>query len=244
MALVGKLRHALTDRDDVAVADDETGALLVALTTAPDLPAYGLAAPGVEYELRFSPTNSSPATNLSVAFGTNQEDKVFVRRTDESAVYAVNANDARALPTASWQLRERALWNFSEEELSGIEIVQGGRRRELLRQAQYNWTLAPGSSGLIEPLAIEETVRPLCHLNAAFWVACGETNRARFGLTNGDYQVTLKTKTGQTFPIEFGATAPSSFPYAGVKLDGQLWIFELPLRLSRDVAMYLSIARP
>jgi hypothetical protein len=39
VALVGKLRHALTDRDDVAVADDETRALLVALTTAADLPA-------------------------------------------------------------------------------------------------------------------------------------------------------------------------------------------------------------
>jgi Domain of unknown function (DUF4340) len=213
------------------------------VVTAPDLPAYGLAAPCAQYDLRFSPTNGS-VTNLVVAFGTNQEEKVFVRRTDESAVYAVNASDAKTLATASWQLRDRRIWDFSEEDVAGVEIVQHGQHRELLRQSQYQWSLAPGSTGSIEPLAVEETVRPLCHLNAAFWVACGETNRAQFGLTNGNYQITLKTKKGETFPLEFGTTAPSTFPYAGVKLDGQLRIFELPLRLSRDVVMYLSIARP
>jgi hypothetical protein len=39
VALVGKLRHALTSPDDVAVADDEATALRAALDAAPELPA-------------------------------------------------------------------------------------------------------------------------------------------------------------------------------------------------------------
>ena len=117
-------------------------------------------------------------------------------------------------------------------------ITQGQARRELLRKAKYEWTIAPGSTGAIEPLAIEETVRPLCHLNAAVWVACGETNRARFGLTN-NYTVTLRMKQTNDFKIEFGSSSATSFPYAAVKLDGELRIFELPLQLARDVVMYL-----
>jgi hypothetical protein len=39
VALVGKLRHALTSRDDVAVADDEATALRAALDGAQELPA-------------------------------------------------------------------------------------------------------------------------------------------------------------------------------------------------------------
>jgi hypothetical protein len=38
VALVGKLRHALTSRGDVAVADDEAAALRAALDAVRDLP--------------------------------------------------------------------------------------------------------------------------------------------------------------------------------------------------------------
>src|SRR5207249_1552108 len=91
------------------------------VVTEPDLPAYGLASPSRQYILRTATNNAATPTNCLIAevhFGTNQEDKVFVRRTDESFVYAVKRSDVEHLPAASWHLRERQIWNFSESDIA------------------------------------------------------------------------------------------------------------------------------
>jgi hypothetical protein len=110
----------------------------------------------------------------------------------------------------------------------------------MLHKAQYEWALAPGSQGIIEPLSTEETVRGLCHLAATAWVARGETNRAAFGCTN-THSITIELKTGDRFTMEFGRESPSSFPYGGVTLDGDFWVFECPLLLCRDALSYLKV---
>ncbi|HSU53533.1 MAG TPA: DUF4340 domain-containing protein [Candidatus Dormibacteraeota bacterium] len=218
-----------------------------AVVPAPDLTNFGLATPSLEYTLKSAPTNSSAnPTNLPIAtlcFGTNQDDHVFVRRADEPSVYAVRLEDVRRLPSASFQFRRREIWNLNENDLASLTVRQNGKVKQSLRKAQYEWALAPGSQGIIEPLATEETVRGLCHLKAADWVARGETNRALYGFTNANpYQLTLEMKSGDKFTVEFGNLAPTTFPYAGVTLDGEFWVFEVPLLLCRDVLSYLSIA--
>jgi hypothetical protein len=110
----------------------------------------------------------------------------------------------------------------------------------MLRKAQYEWALAPGSQGIIEPLSTEETVRGLCHLAATAWVAQGETNRAAFGCTNA-HSIIIELKSGDKLTIEFGRESPSSFPYGGVMLDGDFWVFEYPLLLCRDALSYLKV---
>jgi hypothetical protein len=210
------------------------------VVTEPDLPAYGLAAPRLQYTLTTAPADGGVAvSNTIVAFGTNQADKVYVRRSDESSVYAVKLEAVSSLGSASWQFRERQVWNFPEGEITALSIRKNGQERRLIRKAQYEWSLAPGSTGVIEPLAVEETVRPLCHLQASRWVARGETNRLQYGFTNGNYQLTLETSKGEKHSLELGAASASSFPYAATMLDGDLWVFELPLRLARDIVMYL-----
>jgi hypothetical protein len=210
------------------------------VVTEPDLPAYGLANPSLQYTITSPSTgNVFTASNLVVAFGTNQADKVFVRRTDESSVYAVSVADFNALGSASWQFRERHIWELPEKEITALTIRKNGHERRLIHKGQYEWTLAPGTEGMIEPLAVEETVRPLCHLQAAAWIAYGETNRMQYGLTNGNYQLSLETADGEKHGIEFGIPTASSFPCAAVTIEGGFWIFELPVRLSRDIAMYL-----
>ena len=48
-------------------------------------------------------------------------------------------------------------------------------------------------------------------------------------------------KTGDKFTMEFGRESPSSFPYGGVTLDGDFWVFEYPLMLCRDALSYLKV---
>ncbi len=69
------------------------------VVTAPDLVAYGLAPPARQYILRSAAVAPVGATNEIIAeidFGTNQTNKVFARRADESFVYAVKG---RRFPT-------------------------------------------------------------------------------------------------------------------------------------------------
>jgi len=209
-----------------------------------DLPNYGLATPVREYALKSAAPDSSVAlTNSLIAelqFGTNQEQKIFARRADESSIYEIQPPDFQKLGSASCQFRERRIWDVSDTNVDSVTIRQDGKERKILRKGQYEWTLAPGSQGIIEPLSTEETVRGLCHLSGTAWVARGETNRAAFGFTNA-HSITLELKNGDKLTTEFGRESPSSFPYGGVTLDGDFWVFEYPLLLCRDALSYLKI---
>src|SRR5439155_6328189 len=174
-----------------------------------DFYKYGLERPARQYVLKSRDvgTNSPGAGANSIIaelhFGTNESEKVYyARRTDEPDVYAVNRGDVERLPAASWQLRARPVWDVSEDEVTGVTIGQHGKTRRMLRQAQYKWSLAPGSQGSIESLAVEETVRGLCHLTANAWLACGQQNRAALGFTDEGCQITLELKDGRKLSLE------------------------------------------
>jgi hypothetical protein len=111
----------------------------------------------------------------------------------------------------------------------------------MIRTAQYRWSLAPGSQGSIEGIREEETVRGLCHLAATDWLGHGEGSRARYGFSPERRQITLEMKNGEKFTVEFGKQSPNTFPYAGVTLDGDFWVFNFPALLCRDVLAYLNI---
>jgi hypothetical protein len=207
------------------------------------LPTYGLGAPLRQYVLKSAASSSTEATNVVLAelqFGTNQEHKIFARRTDESSIYEIQPADFERLGSASYQFRDRRIWDVNETNVASVTVRQGGKERKMMRKAQYEWALAPGSQGIIEPLSTEETVRGLCHLAATAWVARGETNRAAFGCTNA-HCITFELKNGDKLTMEFGRESPSSFPYGGVVLDGEFWVFEYPLLLCRDALSYLKV---
>ena len=208
----------------------------------PDLPGYGLASPARRYILRSAPNSPAGVTNAVIAdfsFGTNQAGKAFARRTDESFVYGIATNDYHLLPSSSWQFRERRIWNISTNDLDRAIVRQKGKVRQLKRNGPHSWALI--TQGTINDLAVEEAVSGLCQLTAAFWVAQGEQDRARYGFTEKSDQITLELKNGDKMTVEFGGAAPSGLPYAAVRLDGTLWIFEFPLGLYQDVAGCLTI---
>jgi hypothetical protein len=209
----------------------------------PDLPSYGLAPPALTYTLRGAPTNSpAGSTNpiiVSLSLGTNQAGKAFARRADESFVYGITTNDFLHLPSASWQMRERQIWNLSTNDIDRAIIRQQGKVRQIKRNGPHSWSLI--TQGNINDLAVEEAVIGLCQLSASAWTARGEQNRARYGFIDKGLQITLEVKNGDKKVLEFGGMAPSGLPYAAVTLDGTFWIFECPLALAQDVAGYLTI---
>jgi len=215
------------------------------VVTEAGLTNYGLAPPLRQYTFYARAEGAVGASNNVLAelqFGTNQQAKVFVRRTDEPAVYSIPTNDFQRLPAAGWQLRGRKLWKFSDDDIAGATIRKDGKACQIIRKERYHWSFAPGSQGLIKnELALEETVRGLVQATAASWVARGDQNRTRYGFHDGGLQVTLELKNGDKATVEFGAEAPSNFEYAAVVLENQVWILEFPWLLFRDVLSSLPI---
>lgn len=214
------------------------------IVTTNDLPTYGLATPVLRYVLQTATalTNGAPPRVIAqIEFGTNTSERIFVRRTDEPSVYAVALADVTDLPIRPFQLRNRQLWDFSENEVKSVTIRQHGGIRQIDRRGPHDWALAPGSQGVINDLAIEETVRPLCSLTAAAWLAKGDGARAQYGLGEGAHEVALELKDGTRRVLHIG-TAPIGQPgYAGATLDGEFWVFRFPASLYRFVATYLTI---
>ena len=218
-----------------------------------DFAAYSLATPARQYLLKSTITNlTGLVTNRTLAalqIGARQDNKVFVRRDDETSVYWIDVTEFTRLPSASWQLRDRRVWSFTTNQVSRVTIRHRGYTRQMIRNGSGEWSLAPGSQGVIDPFAIEETLFRLGELRAAVWVARGEENRSRFGFVEDGYKLTIELKTGDkthALNLEFAERekAPSQFPYAMAAVDGQNWIFEFPLQLYFHVLRDLSNPTP
>lgn len=209
----------------------------------PDLARYGLAVPAREFVLRALAAQRGQ-TNLllgHVQFGATVEDKTYARRPDETSVYAVKSADFGRLPVAAFQLRDRRIWNVELARVARVTIQEGGRQRQLVRLGAHSWTLAPGSSGLINPLAVEEAVEQLAGLYALQWVAVGDAQLSRFGFEPGSWRITLELNSGDRLSVQFGGAAPSQLTYAATELEGQVWIFECPPAISELARVALAL---
>jgi len=220
------------------------------VVTPLDLTTYGLAPPARQFILKTSPAKAGPtSTNTVIAelnFGATQNDRVFARRADENAVdrnsvFAVKLADCQRLPSAGWQFRDRRIWNFTENDVARLTIRQNGKVRELVRAGTNQWAFAPGSQGIINDFAIEETVHRLGELAAARWIDRGDQNRAHYGFAENSYRLTIETKQGAKLTLELSGMAVSGEPCASVPIDGQNWIFEFPRLLYQFVENYLTI---
>ena len=218
------------------------------VVTEPGLINFGLAKPVRQYILRGSETNRTPgATDPVIAqldFGAISNNLIYVRRPDESSVYAVKVADYQRLATDGWQLRDRRIWNFNTNDVLHVSIHQNGQVRQLVRNAANQWSLAPGSQGVIDYFAVEETLYRLGTLTAAFWVDRGDQNRERFGFSDKTLQLEINVKRGdlvQTLKLEFGGLAPTKYPYAAVTLEGRRWTFEFPWLLYQQILYALTI---
>jgi hypothetical protein len=212
------------------------------VVTKPDLPAYGLATPAWQITL-LSAAGDSNAVLVQLLFGATQTNEVFVSRADEDFVYAISLEDFNQLPQVSWELRDRRIWSFTEADVAQITIRQGGRTRQIVHNGLNQWSLAPGSQGIIVPAAIEETAHQFGGLNAVVWVAHDATECQKFGFKPENLSITFELKSGRQHTVDFGI-AGSQTAVAAVTLDGERWAFVFPPALYQFVLSYLSLPAP
>jgi hypothetical protein len=211
-----------------------------------DFAPYGLATPARQYLLRGAATNSLGAvTNRVLAqvdFGARRDKTIFARG-GEDTVYALPTAAADRLPGAAWQLRDRRVWSFSTNQVSRLTIQHRGYTRQVVRSPAGEWSLAPGSQGIINTFAVEEMLYRLGDLRAVSWVARGEENRAEYGFTENGHKLMIELRLVdrlRVLTLEFSSKPPAPYPYALASVDGQSWIFEFPPDLFSQIALYLS----
>ena len=180
---------------------------------------------------------TNPPTELD--FGTNGDNKVFARRVGEDAVYGIAPEDFASLPSASWEMHDRHIWNFDVNDVSGITIQQNGLTRQLVRKGTNGWSLAAGSQGIINDSAVEDTARELGQLKAFSWVGHGAEKLPGFGFTPDGYQITVELKKGEKLNVQFGGLTRLG-SNASVVLNGEPWIFEFPPDLYGAVLFCLA----
>ena len=211
----------------------------------PDLPAYGLKPAARQFILKAAGTNSPAGETNSILarldFGIH-EDKVYARNQGEDFVYSIKPADLKPLSLEGWQMRDRQIWRFSETNVARLVLRQEGRTREILRYATNSWSLAPGSQGDINDLAMEEVAHQLGDFAAVNWIARGDTNREQFGFSTNGFQIEIELRDGRKLGVELGGFAQSGLPYATTRIGNEDLIFEFsPLLYYKYVRPFLSV---
>jgi hypothetical protein len=211
------------------------------VVTPPDLQAYGLATPSRQIILR-STAGDTNAVIAQLLFGATQTNEVFVKRADEDFIYGLALADLNRLPEAGWEFRDRHIWDFNGTNVAAITLHQNGKTRQILHNGLNQWSLAPGSQGIINPPALEEIAYRLGQLTAYAWVGHNLTNLDKIGWNTNNLQISVELKNGATNTVDFIRDMPQDqTALAAVTLEGERWLFVFPPVLYQFVLSYLTI---
>jgi len=226
-----------------SLADLRIAEFVKDVVTPADLPAYGLDAPQRQIILRATAGDTNSAI-VQLNFGTNQDSKVFVRRSDEDFIYAIGVQNFNRLPEEGWQFRDRNIWNFNVADVTQVTLQQNGRTRQLIHNGLNKWSLAPGSQGIISSGSIEQAMEQLNKLVATGWVADNMPEPEKYGFKPENLQITIELKDGKKFAVDFGTPISNQSALASVMLDGQRWVFVFPPVAYQFVVSYLTVPVP
>ncbi len=212
--------------------------------TATDLKGFGLDDDSATNQI--SIVCGGAGTNedtTRIFFGQMESNAVYVRRSDETSVYSIaldDYNQAR-LYESPWFFRDRRIWDFSETNVDRITLEQNGKTRVLIRDGVNDWSLAPGSQGIINPPALEEVAHRLGKLKAWGWMGRNIPEK-QGGFMPGNLKITVQLKDGTRDSVAFGAELPrANTALAAVQLDQDRWVFVFPPVVYQFVAAYLTI---
>ncbi|HVR36661.1 MAG TPA: DUF4340 domain-containing protein [Methylomirabilota bacterium] len=215
-----------------------------------DFAGYGLDPPALKVRLwngsDVMGTATSPSPFVTLHFSTNREDRVFVRRTDEDSVYAIQPSALQTIPRAPWQIRDRQVWSFSTNAVRAITLTEMGRKLRLERNDAGQWTVAAGYQGsILNTAALQEALYRLGTLRAVFWTARGEEALKDYGFDETDHTVELEIQQQagtETRTLRFGWRSGHEHPYAAAIIDGEWTVFEFPVMLYHEfVRQFLSV---
>jgi hypothetical protein len=212
--------------------------------TDADLKGLGFLPPSASYALFEKLSNKTGLTTnilfTELHFGAAHVDKVFVRRSDEPPIYQTPLSPFLELPKRAFELRDRGIWRFPTNSVSGITVLNGSTTNNLTRM-QAGWSPDP-----IVEAQIEEVVFRLSNLTAQEWVEKGTNRLATFGVRDNSPILMLHVRgpSGtQQHSIRFGRRTLRGDVYAAIVFAGENepTIFEFPGELFQLMLQVLPL---
>lgn len=237
-ALVERLLASLAVLEIIDIAKE--------VVTDLDLSTYGLAPPAGRLTLRTTAGDTN-ATAAVLETGSLKDNRLFARVRGEQPVYLLNPADLEAVPTSSWQLRDRSVWKFDASQVSAITIKDAQHEWTLRRQGTNDWSVPPGLRNEVNPFALEEALHAAGSARALSWVASGDARNQALGIGRGP-ELTLELRgdlTTNTLRVSFGKRSPAGHRYAATTLaDGSRLTFEFPGMACDDLLRELGVTDP
>lgn len=233
------IQRLLAQLDTLEIAD-----IAKEVVTDLDLHTYGLAPPAGRITLRSRPGDTN-AVLAVLETGALRDNRVFARIPGEQPVYALFPSDIEQLPTASWKVRDRALFPFDPSRVAAINVSHQGLDWSIRRIATNDWAVPAGWRSELNPFALEEAVFRLSQARAT--EILGEGDVRHLGTTNGP-QVTLVFRATPPRPplrLSFGKSSPGGHRYTAVTTpDGTRLTCELPAAVFEDLWREIGLANP
>lgn len=214
--------------------------------TEADLKSLGLATPIASYSFFDRSTNAAGAlTNLlftEVAFGTNQADRIYVRRSDETPIYITPVAQMLELPRRAFELRERQIWQFAGTNVVKI-VLKKNESTNFVERTAAGWVNDP-----IANAAIEEGLFRLGTFKVRAWVAQGSERLKAFAINERSLLLELSVREGndlKQFQLHFGRATLGRHVYCSTVLPEEEapTIFEFPGDLYDVLVQHLPVPR-
>lgn len=216
------------------------------IPTEADLHSFGFLLPVASFSFFERLTNAAGlVTNIlftDISFGTNQTDRIHVRRSDEPPIYVTPLAGLFELPRRAFELRDRSIWNFDAGTVARI-TVRTPAGSQSLTPTNRVW-----SPDALVQAALEETLVRLGQLRALEWVAQGEDRKASFGLAAPALELEIelaaeRDKPAQTLTLWLGKLTMRRDVYAAVPPLGEdpILVFQFPGELYQMILRHFPV---
>jgi hypothetical protein len=199
-----------------------------------DFSQFGLAKPSASYTLRTR--GGTNQIHTQITFGNSASDagdRLYARRWDKDSVYVVANATRQSLPSYSYELRERRIWNFLPNEVTKITIEDGAKATILQRNTAGQWTRPGRQLAANEVRDLKTALSFLGQFQVVDWTTRGADKLAGFDILSRKKSLTLELlRDGQTLhrKIQFGRKSQRQNPYAFATdpLEQEPVVFEFP----------------
>ena len=202
-----------------------------------DFSKFGLLDPSASYTLRTRGGTNVIHTRITFgAFASDTNDRLYARRIDEDSVYVVTNSARQSLPSYSYELRDRSLWNFLPREVTKILIEDGEKATTLQRNNTGRWTHPGRQLAENELRDIKTALSFMGQFRVVDWTARGADKLATYDILSKQKSLTFSLlKNGETVErkIQFGRSSQRQQPYAFATdpLKQEAVVFEFPANI-------------
>jgi hypothetical protein len=183
--------------------------------TATDLSRYGLDAPTLRIGFSSYASDNTAESGAgeepiaTLAVGKLDNDAYFARIEEEPYIFSVSKQTIDSLPNHDFDFWALDVLSLERSDLVSIEIDNGARKVELIRDDRGKWVVKEKAESQDEA-ALQTFLNAVSHIRAIAWMG---PSQPAYGLDRPTEMIRIRTKSGQ-FELQIGGSNDRGDHYA------------------------------